>query len=66
MCEARRSRNKAHDPVKHTCNKFGLYTGVEPNVFALVSDVTISHPTQYIRCGGNRIVERKGNNHCGE
>ena len=69
VCETRRSRNAAHDDVKHliAAHKLGLDTGVEPNVYgseenlsearpdvvhydlsggiALVSDVTISHPT---------------------
>ena len=75
VSEKRRSRNAGHDEVKHTCNKFGLCTGIEPNVYgneedlsgarpgciALVSDVTISHPTSssYIRRGGPGLIKGK-------
>ena len=87
VCETRRTRNAGHDRVKHlianTCNKFGLTTGVEPNVYgceeensgarpdlisydlpggiAVVSDVTISHPTapSYIRHGGPGLIKGK-------
>ena len=48
MCETRRSRNAAHDDVKHliaaTCNKFGLATGVEPNVYGSEENLSEARP----------------------
>ena len=48
VSEKRRSRNAAHDEVKHlisnTCTKFGLCTGIKPNVYGNEEDLSGARP----------------------